>query len=105
MAEAVEIAADRRGSACTCRTTTARASSWRPLWTMRSARGLDLTFDTYPYRRGCTLLAMAALPAWLDHADAGPALAALADPPTRARITGRAGPAAVAAGHAGPRTR
>jgi N-acyl-D-amino-acid deacylase len=50
------------------------------------ARGLDVTFDTYPYRRGCTLLAMAALPAWLDHADAGPALAALADPPTRARI-------------------
>jgi N-acyl-D-amino-acid deacylase len=24
--------------------------------------GIDLTFDTYPYRRGCTILAMVALP-------------------------------------------
>jgi N-acyl-D-amino-acid deacylase len=29
------------------------------------ADGVDVTFDSYPYRRGCTLLAMAALPTWV----------------------------------------
>jgi N-acyl-D-amino-acid deacylase len=48
--------------------------------------GLDLTFDSYPYRRACTILAMAALPRWLDDTDLDAATAALAADDVRARI-------------------
>jgi N-acyl-D-amino-acid deacylase len=40
--------------------------------------GQDLTFDLYPYRRGCTILSMLALPHWLDTTDPDSALTALA---------------------------
>lgn len=50
------------------------------------AEGLDLSFDTYPYLRGCTILSMAALPRWLDDVDADRVVAGLADPATRARV-------------------
>ncbi|WP_418277506.1 N-acyl-D-amino-acid deacylase family protein [Isoptericola jiangsuensis] len=50
------------------------------------AAGHDVTFDSYPYLRGCSILAMVALPSWLPLADPDAALAALADPPTAARV-------------------
>ncbi len=51
------------------------------------AEGLDLTFDTYPYRRSCTILAMVALPRWLDDTDLDAVVAKLADPTVRATVT------------------
>ncbi len=48
--------------------------------------GLDLTFDSYPYLRSCTILAMAALPRWLDDTDLDRTVSALRDPATRARV-------------------
>ncbi|MFP3712926.1 N-acyl-D-amino-acid deacylase family protein [Puerhibacterium sp. TATVAM-FAB25] len=39
--------------------------------------GLDVTFDSYPYLRGCSILAMVALPTWLPLADADATLAVL----------------------------
>jgi N-acyl-D-amino-acid deacylase len=49
-------------------------------------RGLDLTFDSYPYRRGCTILAMAALPRWVDGTDPDTVAAVLTEPATRERV-------------------
>ena len=43
-------------------------------------KGTDLTFDSYPYTRGSTTLAMVTLPGWLPAADFDAALDALADP-------------------------
>ena len=51
------------------------------------AGGLDLTFDTYPYRRSCTILAMAALPRWLDDTDLDRVVAALVEPAVRKTVT------------------
>jgi N-acyl-D-amino-acid deacylase len=48
--------------------------------------GLDLTFDAYPYRRGCTILAMAALPRWLDDTDLDKVTSTLAADDVRARV-------------------
>ncbi|MEJ1087975.1 D-aminoacylase [Microbacterium sp. Mu-80] len=50
------------------------------------AEGVDLTFDSYPYRRGNTILAMLALPADLQEDGPEHALARLADPITRRRL-------------------
>jgi N-acyl-D-amino-acid deacylase len=50
------------------------------------AAGLDVTVDSYPYLRGCTILAMAALPRWVDATDPDAAAAALTDPAVRSRI-------------------
>ena len=47
--------------------------------------GLDLTFDSYPYLRGCSILAMVALPTWLPLADPEATLAALERPEGRLR--------------------
>ncbi|GAA1777187.1 N-acyl-D-amino-acid deacylase family protein [Leucobacter iarius] len=44
------------------------------------ASGVDLTFDSYPYRRGNTILAMLALPAELQRGGPTATLEALADP-------------------------
>jgi N-acyl-D-amino-acid deacylase len=59
------------------------------------AAGLDVTFDSYPYLRGCTILAMA-LPRddpALDGADMARTLDALSDPAVRRRLAQRADPA------------
>ncbi|UNK71127.1 amidohydrolase family protein [Microbacterium sp. H1-D42] len=48
--------------------------------------GIDLTFDSYPYRRGNTILAMLALPAELQQDGPDQTLARLADPATRAQL-------------------
>jgi N-acyl-D-amino-acid deacylase len=50
------------------------------------AQGTELTFDSYPYLRGCTILSMAALPHWLDDVDADRVVAALGDSATRAKV-------------------
>jgi N-acyl-D-amino-acid deacylase len=48
--------------------------------------GADLTFDSYPYVRGCTTLAMVTLPGWLPAADFDATLDALTDPGTAGRL-------------------
>jgi N-acyl-D-amino-acid deacylase len=48
--------------------------------------GLDLTFDSYPYVRGSTTLAMVSLPDWLPAADFRATLDALTDPGTARRL-------------------
>lgn len=50
------------------------------------AAGVDLSFDAYPYRRGCSLLAMPMLPASLLRLGSAGAAAALADPAVRERL-------------------
>ena len=49
-------------------------------------RGVELSFDMYPYRRSSTILAMLLLPAELQAGGAGATLRALADPAVRARL-------------------
>ncbi|GED09711.1 N-acyl-D-amino-acid deacylase family protein [Cellulosimicrobium cellulans] len=44
------------------------------------AQGLDVTFDSYPYLRGCSILSMVSLPTWLPIADVDATVAALTDP-------------------------
>jgi N-acyl-D-amino-acid deacylase len=48
--------------------------------------GTDLTFDSYPYVRGCTTLAMVTLPGWLPAADFSATLDALTNPGTARRL-------------------
>ena len=70
--------------------------------------GADITFDSYPYVRGCTTLAMVTLPGWLPAADFDATLDALADAGTARRLDDEWSAAArrpVAAHHAVPRAR
>lgn len=48
--------------------------------------GVDLTFDSYPYLRGSSILAMVALPAEVQSAGPDDTVARLADPATRDRL-------------------
>lgn len=50
------------------------------------AAGVDVTFDSYPYLRGSSTLAMVSLPDWLPLADLEATRAALGDPEVRARL-------------------
>lgn len=50
------------------------------------AGGHDLTYDSYPYLRGCSILSMVTLPTWLPLADAAATVGALRDPATVARL-------------------
>ncbi|WP_125774112.1 N-acyl-D-amino-acid deacylase family protein [Antribacter gilvus] len=50
------------------------------------ADGLDVTFDSYPYLRGCSILSMVSLPTWLPVADRAATVAALRDPAVRDRL-------------------
>ncbi len=50
--------------------------------------GVDVTFDSYPYLRGSSILALVTLPDWLPTADAGATAAALRDPEVRHRLCG-----------------
>ncbi len=59
--------------------------AWR-LLEEHAADGIDLTFDMYPYTRGCTLVAMAVLPPAYSALDVETALAHLDDPAERARL-------------------
>ncbi|GAC1466650.1 MAG: D-aminoacylase [Isosphaeraceae bacterium] len=62
------------------------ASLLLPLIDQGTAMGLDLTFDTYPYLAGSTILGMVALPAWVQEGGIEPTLERLADPTIRARL-------------------
>jgi N-acyl-D-amino-acid deacylase len=50
------------------------------------ALGLDLTYDTYPYLAGSTILGMVALPGWVQEGGIDPTVARLSDPAVRARL-------------------
>lgn len=51
--------------------------------------GIDVTFDSYPYLRGATILAMAALPADVQQGGTQPTLARLSDQTVRSELTQR----------------
>jgi N-acyl-D-amino-acid deacylase len=57
-----------------------------PLLDAALADGFDLTFDSYPYLRGASVLALVALPTWLPLADPDRAVALLEDAEVRARL-------------------
>jgi N-acyl-D-amino-acid deacylase len=57
-----------------------------PLIDEGRALGLDLTFDTYPYLAGSTILGMVALPPWVQQGGIEATLERLADPAVRARL-------------------
>ncbi|MDQ7877514.1 amidohydrolase family protein [Microbacterium sp. QXD-8] len=58
-----------------------------------AASGADLSFDMYPYTRGCTLVSMAVLPPEYSALDVEVALARLSDPAERAQLRDRWFPA------------
>ena len=57
-----------------------------PLIDQGRALGLDLTYDTYPYTAGSTILGMVALPPEVQQGGIESTLARLADPAVRARL-------------------
>jgi N-acyl-D-amino-acid deacylase len=57
-----------------------------PLIDQGRALGYDLTFDTYPYLAGSTILGMVALPAWVQEGGIEPTVERLRDPAIRARL-------------------
>jgi N-acyl-D-amino-acid deacylase len=57
-----------------------------PLMDQGRALGLDLTFDTYPYLAGSTILGMVALPPWVQAGGIAATLERLADPAIRRRL-------------------
>lgn len=50
------------------------------------ADGLDVTFDSYPYLRGCSILSMVSLPSWVPVAEPARAVAMLQDEAVLARL-------------------
>jgi N-acyl-D-amino-acid deacylase len=62
------------------------AESLLPLMDRGRAMGLDLTFDTYPYLAGSTILGMVALPAWVQEGGIEATVERLGDPAVRARL-------------------
>ena len=50
------------------------------------AAGADLTYDAYPYRAGSSLLAMAALPVWVQEGSVDDVIARLVDPAVQRRL-------------------
>ncbi|GAA4837621.1 amidohydrolase family protein [Luteimicrobium xylanilyticum] len=50
------------------------------------ASGLDVTFDSYPYLRGSSILSMVTLPTWLPIAEPDRTVALLQDPAVRERL-------------------
>ena len=57
-----------------------------PLIDRGLAMGLDLTYDTYPYLAGSTILGMVALPPWVQEGGNEATLARLAEPAIRSRL-------------------
>lgn len=57
-----------------------------PLVDRGLALGVDLTYDTYPYLAGSTILGMVALPGWVQAGGVDATLARLADPSMRSRL-------------------
>jgi N-acyl-D-amino-acid deacylase len=63
-----------------------RAEVLLPMIDEGRARGLDLTFDTYPYLAGSTILGMIALPAWVQEGGVDATVERLHDAAVRARL-------------------
>jgi len=63
-----------------------RADLLLPLMDQGIAMGLDLTFDTYPYLAGSTILGMVTLPAWVQEGGIEATVERLVDPKTRAKL-------------------
>src|SRR5271168_4358413 len=63
-----------------------RADLLLPLIDEGRALGLDLTFDTYPYLAGSTILGMVALPGWVQIGGIDATVERLRDPAVRARL-------------------
>jgi N-acyl-D-amino-acid deacylase len=57
-----------------------------PLIDAGRALGYDLTYDTYPYLAGSTILGMVALPAWVQEGGIDATVTRLRDPAIRARL-------------------
>jgi len=74
------------GAACHVSHYNGPADLLLPLMDQGRAMGLDLTFDTYPYLRGSTILGMVALPPWVQEGGIAPTLERLSDPAVRARL-------------------
>lgn len=68
-----------------------------------AASGADLTFDMYPYTRGCTLVSMAVLPPEYSAVGVDDAVARLADAAERARLREKWFPTVAAKPSLGPR--
>lgn len=62
------------------------ASDAERLLAEAAASGADLSFDMYPYTRGCTLLSMAVLPPEYSALDVERAVTRLSDPAERAQL-------------------
>lgn len=62
------------------------AATILPIIDTAIAQGIDLTFDSYPYRRGNTILAMLALPAGIQEAGPEGTLAVLASASARTKL-------------------
>ncbi|MEV8631178.1 amidohydrolase family protein [Streptosporangium sp. NPDC051023] len=80
MAEVTDIAG-RSGAAVHVSHYHGPASTLVPLVDEARRGGLDVTFDTYPYLRSSTILAMVALPPWVPAADTDRALKLLESEP------------------------
>ncbi|MDX2036148.1 MAG: D-aminoacylase [Isosphaeraceae bacterium] len=78
MAEVFDII-ERSGVAAHISHFNGRADVLLPLIDQGLARGFDLTYDTYPYLAGSTILAMVSLPPWVQEGGVEPTLARLAD--------------------------
>lgn len=85
MREVVEIA-ERSGIAAHVSHYNGPADLLLPLADQALARGIDLTYDTYPYEAGNSILGMIALPAWVQEGGIDPTLERLADPKIRERL-------------------
>ncbi len=57
-----------------------------PLVDQARALGIDLTYDTYPYLAGSTILGMVTLPGWVQEGGIDATLDRLRDPAVRARL-------------------
>jgi N-acyl-D-amino-acid deacylase len=85
MQEVYEIA-ERSGAAAHISHYNGPADVLLPLIDQGRSRGLDLTFDTYPYLAGSTILGMVALPAWVQAGGIDTTLERLSDPRIRRRL-------------------
>jgi N-acyl-D-amino-acid deacylase len=85
MSEVMEIVA-RSGVAAHISHFNGPADLLLPLIDEGRARGQDLTFDTYPYVAGSTILAMVALPPWVQEGGVEATLQRLSDPKVRQRL-------------------
>jgi N-acyl-D-amino-acid deacylase len=85
MREVCEIA-QRSGSAAHISHFNGPADVLLPLIDAGRAQGLDLTFDTYPYLAGSTILGMVALPPWVQEGGIEATLDRLGDPAIRQRL-------------------